>query len=313
MRRIRNARRFLVAFGVTALFACGGDSPGLTDPTGDPTDTPTDTAAANAAARTAATNSLLAQMDEAINAMSTALQNGGVPGSSPPPTQGGASLSATLATTQPPTDAAKCTFDEPTMRHVCPDATEKSGVVISTWFQFLDAAGQPSKLPDSLKTVAIRRFVGKKGTTPTQMTTQAGTVPAQQTIDAVDTLMLTGLTGPATERRLNSRGFRTVKLVPEGQPSVDMEIPTTSENLVFTAPGPAGSPKPPPYPIAGKMTAQVKSKRSDQPPAAAGTTNQVTTFEGKNATLVIKSLNGQLLRTCTWDMTVQAPPVCTVP
>lgn len=304
-------RRFLTCFAVTVCIACGGDGPGLTDP---PDEEPVDTAAVNAAARLATTNAALAQLEDAINALAEALSKGGVPGAGGPSTGIGAGVSsgptATLAAAPP--DAAKCTFDDATMRHVCPDVTQSNGVIVNTWFQFLDAAAAPHKDPDSSKTVAIRRVVNKRGKMATQHTSQAGTVPATQTIDVSDTLVLSGLQGPIADRVLNSKGLMTVLLEPEGQPSVAMEVPIAADNLKLTPPGPAGSPKPPSYPIAGKVTASVTAKRADL--AQSSTTIQVTTYDGNTATLVITaSQTGQVVRTCTWDQSSKVPPVCQVP
>ena len=305
-------RRFIISLAAAAFIGCGGDGPGLTDPPDD--DLPVDTAVANAAARLAATNTMLSQMEDAINALADALSKGGVPGAggSMSGENGGVITGPRVTLASAPPDAAKCTFDAETVRHSCPAVTGTNGVTVSTWFQFLDAAGAPHKDPDTTKTVALRRFMSKKGKTATQHTSQAGTVPAFQTVDVVDTLLLTGLKGPVADRLLNSKGFMTVLLEPEGQPSVNMEIPTAAENLKFTPPSTTqGAPKPPPYPIAGKVTASVKSKRSDQ--AQSSTTHQVTTYDGKTATLTITaSQTGKVLRVCTWDQSLTAPPVCQV-
>lgn len=305
MRRAMIVSRVLLAFVLTAFVACGGD--GITDPPGGVTDT----AAANAAARIASTNALLSQMEDAINALGQSLSAGGVPSGSPELAGGAGGAGATLASTPP--DAAKCVFDPAAVRHVCPAFTQTNGVVVTTWYQFLDAQSQPHEVPDTAKTVAIRRFIQKAGVVNSQHTSQAGTVPAIDTMKNADTLTLTGLKGPPEGRRLNGKGTMSVVIVPQGQPVARISATTTTENFAFAPPAtpPATAIH---YPVSGKVTAIVTSVREDQPQAGS-TTSQVTSYDGsKIAKLVISLLNGTVLRTCTWDMTAaNVAPTCTVP
>jgi hypothetical protein len=320
MRREKCVGLFLLTFAAAAFMACGGEKTGLTDPDPinpvDTTKTPVDTAVANAAARTAATNALLLQMDDAVNALSQSAAAGGVPTGAPAPIGGGLSTgpAATTAETPPATNSAQCTFDDVAIRHVCPNFTQTNGVVIKTWFQFLDATGAPHKIPDSLKTVAIKRYVEKEGVVTGQHNANGVVVQSQNTMLWKDTLTLSGLKGPPEGRKLNGVGSMTVVIVPQGQPSATVTGTTKTEDFAFTPP-----PAPPAtatvrYPISGKVTATVKTVRSDVP-QQAGTTVQVTSYDGsKIAKLVITTLTGQLLRTCTWDMTAQnVQPACTVP
>lgn len=306
--------RFVLTFTVAAVLACGGEK-GITDPGGG-----VDTAAVNAAARIASTNVLLSQIEDAVNALNQSLVAGGAPSGSPElggsPSMGATrALSASLGTAPPPPDAAKCTFDEVNVRHVCPNFTQANGVVIKTWFQFLDAQNQPHKDPDTATTVAIRRFVEKAGVVVTQFTPQGGpTVPATDTMKNTDTLTLTGLKGPPEGRKLNGKGTMSAVIVPEGQPVGHMTATTTTENFAFIPPPPPPATPTVRYPISGKVTAIVASYREDKP-TQGSTTTQVTTYDGtKIAKLVITAATGQLLRTCTWDMTLQnVLPTCTVP
>jgi hypothetical protein len=318
MRREKSLGLFLLLFGGAVFGACGGETTGLTDPDPiDTTKTPVDTAAVNAAARTASTNTLLLQMDDAVNALSQSAAAGGVPTGAPAPIAGGGISTGPAATTAdapPATDAAKCTFDDVAVRHVCPNFTQANGVVIKTWFQFLDAAGAAHKVPDSAKTVAIRRYVEKEGVVTGQHNANGVVVPSSNTMLWKDTLTLSGLKGPPEGRKLNGVGSMSVVIVPQGMPSATVTGTTKTEDFAFTPP-----PAPPAtptvrYPISGKVTATMKTVRSDAP-QQAGTTVQVTSYDGsKIARLVITTLTGQLLRTCTWDMTAQnVQPACTVP
>ncbi len=308
MRSSSQVRIVLSTLAVAGFAACGGDTPGITDPPVGGNDS---------ASVTAATNTLLTQMNDAMDAMNQALNAGGV--------MTGFRLATALAVAgtssdvgavekAPPPDAAKCSFDSVTVRHSCPNHTLANGVVISTWFQFLDAANVPHQHPDTATTVAIRRFVERSGVVTSQHTSQAGTVPAKDTIRISDTLTLSGLKGPPAGRKLNGKGAMAVVIVPQGQPVATVSATTTTENFAFLPPPPPPELPTVRYPISGKVTALVTSRRSDQPPQAGSTTTQVTTFDGtKIATLVISQANGTVLRTCTWDMTSTAPPACTVP
>jgi hypothetical protein len=306
--------RFALTFAIAAIVACGGEK-GITDPPGGGIDT----AAVNAAARIASTNLLLGQIEDAVNALNQSLVAGGAPSASPelagsPALGATRSLGASLGTAPPP-DAAKCTFDDVNVRHVCPAFTQANGIVIRSWFQFLDAANKPQKDPDTATTVAIRRFVSKTGFMTTQFTPQGGpTVPAVDTMNNSDTLTLTGLKGPPEGRKLNGKGTMSVVIVPQGQPVGHMSATTTTENFAFIPPPPPPATPTVRYPISGKVTAVVTSYREDKP-TQGSTTTQVTTYDGsKIAKLVITAATGQLLRTCTWDMTLQnVLPTCTVP
>jgi hypothetical protein len=306
MSRAQTASRLLAGFALIACTACGGDKPGITDPDDE---LPVDTAAVNAAARTAATNALLGQIDDALNALSTSLTAGGVPTGSPPPMAGGATMSlADAAPPPPPPDAAKCTFDDATVRWDCPSFTQPNGMVIKSWFQFLDAQNVVQKEMDTLKIVAIRRATERSGNVVSQHTSQSGTVPAVDTMSSADTLVLSGLRGTPDARRLDGSGGMSVVIVPEGQPVATVSATITTARLALNA-----KPGEPHYPIAGTITAIVKSVRADQPQAGS-TTTQVTSYDGTTiAKLVITAATGQLLRTCTWDMTSAAAPACTVP
>jgi hypothetical protein len=205
---------FLFAVAATA-WACGGDgSPGVTDPKIDDPKVDTtpkvvDTAAVNLAARIAKTNALLGVIDDGLSAVSQAAGVGGAggPGGAPPPMQeAGFSAAPSLATAPPPTDAAQCTFEDATMRWICPSAKMFDSTVVSTWFQFLDSAGVAMKLIDTGTTVAIRRFVGRTGVVKTKFTNQSGTVSAVDTMDNTDTLVLSGIKGPPEGRKLNGKG-----------------------------------------------------------------------------------------------------------
>jgi hypothetical protein len=320
MRREKSVGLFLITFSIAAMAACGGDKTGLTDPDPitpvDTTKTPVDTAVVNAAARTAATNALLLQMDDAVSALSQSAAAGGVPTGSPPPIAGGGMSTGPAATTAdapPPTNAAQCTFDSTTVRHTCPNFTQANGLVIKTWFQFLDAAGAAHKVPDSTKTVAIRRYVEKEGVTTGQHNANGVVVPSTNTMLWKDTLVLSGLKGPPEGRKLNGVGSMSVVIVPQGMPSATVTGTTKTEDFAFTPP-----PTPPAtatvrYPISGKVTAVVTTVRSDVP-QQAGTTSQVTTYDGsKVAKLVISTMQGKVLRSCTWDMTAaNVQPACTV-
>ena len=62
-----------------------------------------------------------------------------------------------------------------------------------------------------------------------------------------------------------------------------------------------------------RVTAIVSGYAEDKP-TQGSTTTQVTTYDGtKIAKLVITTQQGQVLRTCTWDMTTTNPPTCSVP
>ena len=306
--------RFLAAVGAVAFLACGGDTPGLTDPTVDTTKTTVDTATANAAARTKATNTLLTQINDALTAMGqSAGAGGGVPGA--PAAQGGPIVggSATRAsTTPPPADAVKCNFDSTNTRWSCPDFTQTNGLVVKSWFQFLDANNQPHKFIDSTKTVAIRRFVGTTGVLTTQLGTQTGPVPAKDTVNDADTLLLAGLKGAPDQRKLTSSGAMKHVLVPEGKPVARISAIKTTEDFKFEPPGPNGEPPAKRYPLAGKITVVLTSSQ-DGVANSTATTTQVTTYDGTTtARLVITSAQGKVIRTCTYNMTdPNSPASCT--
>jgi len=313
---------FLIAVAAVAL-ACGGDGPaGITDPKiddpkVDTTKKPVDTAAVNLAARIAATNALLGVIDDGFSALSQATSAGGAggPGGSPPMfEEAGFRARATFATTPPASDAAKCTFADATMRWVCPDFKYPDSSVVTSWFQFLDTNGVAMKLFDTTTTVAIRRFVGRAGVVQTKFTNQNGTVTAVDTMANTDTLILTGIRGDPAKRKLNGKGTIKAVLVPPGSPTIHNSATTTTENFAFTPPPPPGSTVPPVhFPISGKVTAIVSGYSEDKP-TQGSTTTQVTTYDGtKIAKLVITTQQGQLLRTCTWDMTTTNPPTCSVP
>ena len=314
--------RFLIAIAIVA-WACGGDgSAGITDPKVDDPKVDTtkktvDTAAVNAAARLAATNALLSVIDDGFSALSQATSAGGAggPGGAPQPAQeAGFSAPAAFATAPPPSDAAKCTFDDATMRWVCPDFKYPDSSVVKSWFQFLDTNGVAMKLMDTAKTVAIRRFVGRAGVVQTKFTNQNGTVTAVDTMDNTDTLVLSGIRGDPVKRKLNGKGTIKAILVPPGSATIHNTATTTTENFAFTPPPPPGSTVPPVhFPISGKVTAIVTGFAEDKPNQGS-TTTQVTTYDGtKMAKLVITTQQGQVLRTCTWDMTTTNPPTCSVP
>ena len=309
--------RLLIAVAVTS-WACGGDGSGtgVTDPKVDTTKvkTPVDTAAVNLAARIATTNTLLTIIDDGMSAVSQSAGVGGVPTSAPPMHEGNLVSGATLATAPPPPpppDAAKCTYEDATAHWNCPDFKQQDSTTIKTWFQFLDDKGEPHKFVDSVTTVAIRRFVQRSGAVKTQHTSQAGTVPAVDTVFNADTLVLSGIKGPPEGRKLNGKGMMKHVVVPEGQSPFHVTATTTTENFAFTPPAPAGSAPAPRYPISGKVTGIVTGYSEDKP-TQGSTTTQVTTYDGtKIAKLVITTQQGQVLRTCTWDMTAaNVAPSC---
>lgn len=304
-------RRFLVAFGAMAFLACGGDSPGITDP--DP-EVPVDTAVANAAKRTAKTNEFLTQLNDALTAMG---QSGGAGGAGGAQGSTDAAIvsgtSATLAAAPPPANSAACTFDEANTRWNCPDFTQTNGLVSKSWFQFLDAAGAPHKTVDTTKTASIKRVVTLSGVIPQTVPVQ-GQGPTQMTDTTLqsDTLTLSGLLGPAADRKAISTGHLKHVMVGVNNQSLILRMsgPKTVEDFKFAAPV-NGQPPAQRYPISGKITL-VWTTSQDGNPSNTATTTQVTTYDGTAiAKLVIRNAQGNVIRTCTYDMTNQnSAPSC---
>lgn len=313
MRRARVVGAFLVSVGAVTFGACGGDGSKITGNIGDPPDTPGDTAAASAAARTKATNTLLTQINDALNAMSQSASAGGAGG--PTGGVGGGMMTggkATLDGSPPPADAAKCTFDDETMRWNCPNITTQSGLVTTSWFQFRDASDKPQKDIDTLTTASIRRFVGTTGFTQHKLPTPKGPTDVTDTVATTDTLILSGLLGPKEQRKMISKGTVKHVMVPTDQGIIRMGGPKTTEDFRFDPPAEDGSPPARRYPISGKITL-VWTTSQDGVLNSSATTTQVTTYDGTAiAKLVITSAQGKVIKTCTYDMTNQnSPPNCT--
>lgn len=304
---------FLASVGAVAVLACGGEGSKLTGVIGDTTKTPTDTATANAAARTSATNTLLTQINDALTAISQSASAGGAGG--PTGGQAGGMMTggtATLDGTNPPADAAKCTFDEANVRWNCPDITQKDGLITKSWFQFLDAGSKPQKLIDTLTTASIRRVIATSGATNHTLGTPKGVVDVSDTTANTDTLTLSGLLGPKDQRKVISKGFVKHVMVPTGQGNIRMSGPKTVEDFKFDPPSKDGAPPARRYPISGKITL-VWTTSQDGVANSTATTTQVTTYDGTAiAKLVITSAQGKVIRTCTYDMTSQtSAPTCT--
>lgn len=314
--------RFVFAVGLVGFLACGGDTPGITDPPDDGPDgpdVPVDTAVVNAGKRAAKANEYLTQLNDALTAMG---QAGGAGGAGGP--QGSNAVfaeaavlaggPATLAAAPPPANSAACTFDEANVRWNCPDFTQTNGLVSSSWFQFLDAAGAPHKFVDTTKTASIKRVVTLSGVIPQTIPVPGqGPTPMNDTTLQSDTLTLSGLLGPAADRKAISTGHikHVMVAVSNSSTIVRMSGPKTVEDFKFAAPV-NGQPPAARYPISGKITL-LWTTSQDGVANSTATTTQVTTYNGTAiATLVIRNALGNVIRTCTYDMTnPNTPPSCT--
>jgi hypothetical protein len=302
MRTATALRHVICAMTGATLIACGGDSPGVTDPGIIKKDT---TATPAPPSKTAQINALLTEIINGQSAAGQSLSAGGVPGASAAPLSSAAlaSLSSppALLSSTDTANAAACTFDAETKRFNCPSRAQPNGLVTTMYFQLLDSAGTPQTEFDTLTTKGIRRVTDQKGVVSSPLITQTGPIPAVDTTNNHNDLVLS--LGPL--HKLNGTGLMSVVIVPEGRDVAHITAPTTTVNLQFPHDTTTR------FPIAGQITATVTSITGTQPSV---TTTQVTTYDGTKIAKLVITLPGGGKRTCTYDMTAPTvPATCTGP
>ncbi len=199
----------------------------------------------------------------------------------------------------PADNAALCVLDTATVTWGCPPQTLQSGLVNKVSFQFLDATNAPQMHFDTVTTAAIRRVSDLIGTISQPVQTQNGPVPATQTSDHHEDVVLTGL--HAESHVQNGTGTMTQTIAMEGRDTAFITAPTTTTGIL-------SSPKVP-YPVGGSYTAVVHTVQGP----STSTTTQVTSFDGTTVARLVITFVGGKQRVCTYDMTSQTPPTCTGP
>jgi hypothetical protein len=261
-----------------AMFACSENS--LVPDPGDPIDPD------------AKVTSLLSQLDAGSNAAASSMSSGGTAGA-PAPTGS--------------QDSKACTYSAETKRTTCPTKTMPNGMTHDLYFQLLDAQGNAQETFDTATTVGIRRVADRSGTLNQPLMTQTGPVNSTQQMTVHEDMVLSGLktatpmqNGTGTMRNVIDRSDRP-------PPGDTVEVTQTFTNI-FIDPAPTG----PKYPKGGTITATVVNKMGN---GSKTTTTQVTTYDGSTIakTVITPAAPGAQTRTCTYDMTKQAPPTCTTP
>jgi hypothetical protein len=235
-----------------------------------------------------------------VSSLLTQLEAGQSAGSASLASSGTSTAPVAPATNQDPN---ACVYDATDKRFNCPRRTMPNGMTMDMYFQLLDGAGAPQAAFDTATTAAIRRVSDRAGTLNQPLMTQNGPVPAVQTITEHLDMTLSGIrTGNPVH---NGTGTMTNALVPTGLPSANITATQTFTGIVIDP-----APSAPKYPKAGSIGATVVSTTGSQPQV---TTTQVTTYDGTKVAKTVITLPNGGTRTCTYDMTSQAPPVCTGP
>lgn len=294
----------LALLTAAAMVACSSDTSPLSTST-NTTDTTHTTTTNTTVDLNARVNELLAE----INSSEAAISAGGGGGVSGEVVVGGAVRLAVLPTramtpslsSAPPDNAAACTFDSTKVVYTCPANTLSTGLVHQASFQFVDTTGKPQAHFDTLSTGGIIRWTTLKGTISQPVQTQNGPVPATQITNNRDSIVLGGIRA-GQQHAQNGGGSLVQTIIEQGvADTAFITAPTTTTGIQTSSKVP--------YPVAGSYTAVVHTVQG----TSTSTTNQVTTFNGTStATLVITFPNGTH-RTCTYDMTSTAAPVCTGP
>jgi hypothetical protein len=299
---MRALNAFLLIAAATVVGCGGGDSPSITGVDDNPTGkTPVDL--------TSRVNELLAEINSTENAISQGSGGGGAPApmaelrSPIKPlfsSSGSMEDSRALFAGVPAEDAARCTVDSTAVMYSCPSMTLPTGLVSKVSFQFLDAAGNPQFNFDTVTTAAIRRVRDLTGTVQQPLMTMDGPVDATQITNNHDDVKLSGLHDEHHVQNGTGLMIHTIAIV--GRDTAFITAPTTTTNVESSSKVP--------YPVGGSVTAVVTSHTGSQ----TSVTTQVTSFDGTStATLVITFSQGGQSRTCTYDMTSPAPPVCVGP
>lgn len=302
--------RALAIVAVLTAAAVGACSKSSTSPltdnnnTGGKTDTTTHTT--TPVDLTTRVNELLAEMNSTQGAVSqgSSAADVEVPGGA----RFSAARSALLSPTGPsftgiPNDsAAACTFDSTAVRFNCPPRTlPGTGMIHIVSFRFVDSTGKAQTHFDTIATMGLIRWTADSGTYSQPVGTSNGPVAATQSSHNTDSTMLTGLHAGQTHTQ-NGAGHLTHTIVEQGVvDTAFITAPTTNAGIQTSSTVP--------YPVAGSSTAVVHTVQGKN----ISTTTQVTSFNGTStATLVITFTTGGK-RTCTYDMTSPAAPVCTGP
>jgi hypothetical protein len=129
-----------------------------------------------------------------------------------------------------------------------------------------------------------------------------------------DILVLAGLKGDPANRTVIATGTLRNVMVPDdaANPVIHMDGTTTTENFAFAPPGADGTPPAVRYPISGKITVHLTTSQEGVQNSTANTI-QTTTYDGTAiAKLVVTTLQGKVILTCTYDMTDSNSPASCV-
>lgn len=285
--------RISITYMLVAAAVIGCGSSDVTDTGGGDSGNHTD--------NTAQINSLLAEITASQNAVAQGAAAGGAADRAPLPDvapSAGTRTGGAVRFDQAPDNAALCTPDSTAVMWHCPMTISPVGDTLHVSFQFLDTANAPQMNFNPTTTAAIRRVSDSYYKRSQDVQTQNGPVAAVQVDTQHQDIVLSGILTGTHEQ--NGTGNIIHVIAEEGHDTAFITAPTTTTGVLTT--------QGVPYPVGGSYTAVVHTVQG----ASTSTTTQVTSFDGtKVATLVISFAQGGTPRTCTYDMTSIAAPVCT--
>jgi hypothetical protein len=287
----------LLLLAATGAVACGGADSVTGDNTGNNGNTDV----------TTTVNELLGEINSSQNAVSKGSGAGGAADRLP---VFGVNLSAYSRSAsglsaggalfdQAPDNAALCVVDSTKVLWTCPTTIDPQSDTIIVSFQFLDTANVPELHFDTAATAAIRRITDSHVAKTSSLGTSAGVVQVFQVDTQHQDIVLSGIR--SGNHQQNGTGHIVHTIYKSATDTAFITAPTTTTGIL------TGSKVP--YPVGGSYTAVVHTVEGK----SVSTTTQVTSFDGTSTAKLVISFPSApgTPRTCTYDMTSTAAPVCT--